>query len=107
MSQDPNVDRNDPMLPEYWSLGEDVQDHIARAGYQQDTVEGIAVDLHDLLQAADRIREELVPAILAASEPTAIAAAIAELESEWRHIAWHCEAAQGYLARARLTIAGG
>lgn len=95
------------MLPEYWSLGEDVQDHIAKAGYQQDTVEGIAVDLHDLLQAADRIRDELAPAILSASDPEAIAKAIADLESEWTHIAWHCDAARGYLSRARLTISGG
>ena len=48
LSLDPNKDRNDPMVPEYWLLGEDLQDRIRGAGYDSPTVEGIAVDIHDL-----------------------------------------------------------
>lgn len=101
---DPNKERNDPMVPEYWLLGEDVQDKVRLAGFETETVEGIAVDIHDLLQAADKIEQELAPAILAA-EPEAIRERLLELAQEFEHIRWHCEAAQDYLRAAAEKIA--
>ncbi|HTQ11716.1 MAG TPA: hypothetical protein VMI31_16770, partial [Fimbriimonadaceae bacterium] len=61
LGPDPNEGSTDPMVPEHWKLGEDLQDRIRDAGYESETVEGIAVDVHDLLQACDRIRDEIVP----------------------------------------------
>ena len=102
---DPNKDRNDPMVQEYWLLGDDAQDVIRAAGYDAETVEGIAVDIHDVLQAADRIREEFTPAILNAADPMALQAALVALREEFSHIAWHCEAAVGFLNQAEQAIA--
>lgn len=101
---DPNKERNDPMVPEYWLLGEDVQDKVRLAGYETDTVEGIAVDIHDVLQAAIKIEQELAPAILSA-DPAQMRARILELAEEFEHIRWHCEAAQEYLQAAAAKIA--
>jgi len=100
---DPNKESNDPMIPEYWLLGEDVQDKIRAAGYEASEVDGIAVDIHDLLQSADRIRGELGPKILSAP-PEELSVLLSELASEFQHILWHCEAATAYLADAQNTI---
>jgi uroporphyrinogen-III decarboxylase len=100
---DPNKERNDPMVPEYWLLGEDVQDKVRLAGYEAETVEGIAVDIHDLLQAAETIQNELAPAILAA-DPAAIKAKLRALAEEFEHIRWHCDAALEYLEAAAEKI---
>jgi hypothetical protein len=91
------------MVPEHWQLGEDVQDTIRRAGYESETVEGIAVDLHDLLQAADRIRVELAPVILAA-QGEELARLVGELKFELEHIRWHCESAERYLSAASAVL---
>ncbi|AIE85076.1 hypothetical protein [Fimbriimonas ginsengisoli] len=96
---DPNIDRNDPMVPEYWQLGEDAQDRIVKAGYQSAVVDGIAVDIHDLLQAADRIRDELTPAVVSVQAGD-LAAALQALSTELEHVRWHCDAAIKYLAEA-------
>ncbi len=87
------------MVPEYWELGEDIQDKIRLAGYESTQVEGIAVDIHDLLQAADRIRSELGPAILAADR-LGLVDALRNLAAEAEHIKWHCESAIPYLHAA-------
>jgi len=107
MSDDPNKDRNDPMVPEYWLLGEDLQDKIRGAGYDSPTVEGIAVDLHDLLQSAHRIQSEIAAAIV--DSPTGdpkLLDLIRELKYEFDHIGWHCESASRYLASALGEIPG-
>lgn len=96
---DPNEGSTDPMVQEYWLLGDDVQDKIRAAGYESETVEGIAVDIHDLLQAADRIRDELAPAILTA-DIVALAGAIEELKKELAHIRWHAEDGVEFLDKA-------
>lgn len=100
---DPNKERNDPMVPEYWELGESVQDRILASGYESPEVEGIAVDIHDVLQAADRIREELGPKILA-STPDQLDKALQELVDELNHIRWHCEAGTEFLKSAREAL---
>jgi hypothetical protein len=100
---DPNKDRNDPMVPEYWQLGEDLQDSIRRAGYEAESVEGIAVDVHDLLQASEKIRTSLAPKILLAADPSQreeLRNAIRGLALEFVHIRWHCDAAVDYLDAA-------
>lgn len=97
---DPNLERNDPMVPEYWQLGEDLQDAVRNAGYDPAEVEGIAVDVHDLLQAVDRIRDELVPA----ATKGASAETLAVLWEELEHVRWHCEAAVAYLKNAEVTL---
>jgi hypothetical protein len=89
---DPNRDRNDPMVPEYWSLGEAIQDQVRLGGYDHPEVEGIAVDLHDILQAADSIR-----AIQPSSD-------LAELRFELEHIRWHCERAIAFLAASDANV---
>jgi hypothetical protein len=89
------------MVPEYWQLGEDLQDALRGAGYDSDTVEGIAVDVHDLLQAADRLRDELVPALIQAPHDPE---ALANLHLELRHLAWHAVAAQAYLDAVERTL---
>lgn len=93
---DPNKDRNDPMDFDHWKLGEALQDRLAEVGASSDGTAGIAVDLHDLLQAADRIRTELAPAIL--EKPSA--EAVRALKSELDHIAWHVATASEFLATA-------
>lgn len=96
------------MVFEFWELGESVQDAVRHAGVETDSVEGIAVDLHDILQAADRVREEFVPQLLAASHDDrgAIREALAQLRYELDHIAWHCAAADRYLAEAERQLEG-
>lgn len=100
---DPNKDSTDPMVAEYWQLGEDVQDHIRSAGYEPEGVEGIAVDLHDLLQAAEKIRDELAPAVLGASGHV-LADALIALQAEISHMRWHCDAAAEYLEASIETL---
>lgn len=106
MSVDPNKDRNDPMVPEFWTLGEDLQDGIRAAGYDAQSVEGIAVDVHDLLQAAGRIERELAPAIvaLAQSDRIRLLEVLGELRDEFAHIAWHCDSAARQLSEAISQI---
>jgi hypothetical protein len=108
MQPDPNKDRNDPMVPEYWLLGEDLQDKIRAAGYEPPTVEGIAIDLHDLLQSAKRIEEELASGIVAASpaDSAKLIELMRALKFEFEHIAWHCGSASEYLANAIKEIEG-
>ncbi len=88
------------MVPEFWRLGEDLQDRIRAAGYDAESVEGIAVDIHDLLQAAERIRAVLVPAALSGEDT---ATHLRELEAELAHIRWHTLAAEKFLTHA-LTV---
>ncbi|MBC8063782.1 MAG: hypothetical protein H7Y17_03060 [Chlorobia bacterium] len=95
--RDPNEGSIDPMEPEYWLLGEAIQDRILAAGYKQETVDGIAVDIHDLLQAADLIRTQLAPAILNASSDAELAQAVDRLKIEFHHLEWHGAAGQRYL----------
>lgn len=102
MNADPNEGRNDPVEAEAWRLGEDVQDAIIRAGYQHPTVEGVAVDVHDLLQAAKRIRTELAPRVAAGD-----LSALEELRFEFHHIGWHAEQAVAYLDAARAALGNG
>jgi hypothetical protein len=91
------------MHPEYWRLGEAVQDRIVAAGYDHQSVDGIAVDLHDLLQAADLIRTELAPEIVASED---LRAAVEKLRQEILHLKWHCNAADRYLSAALESAPG-
>jgi hypothetical protein len=100
---DPNEGRNDPMVAEHWQLGEELQDKILAAGFESETVEGIAVDLHDLLQAADRIRDELAPAVLKASGVDLVGA-LEVLSLEFAHIRWHCDSATEFLGQASSVL---
>ena len=95
------------MIPEYWLLGEDLQDKIRAAGYEAPTVDGIAVDFHDLLQSAARIQEVLVPALVAVSvdDRSAMLALLNDLKFEFDHIAWHCQSATTYLDHSMAQIA--
>lgn len=106
MRPDPNEGRNDPMVFEHWELGEAVQDSLRHAGVVTEAVEGIAVDLHDLLQATDRIRSELAPGIVSAApeDREKLFALVSELRYELEHIAWHCEAAGRYLADSEQQL---
>lgn len=108
MSEDPNKDRNDPMVPEYWLVGEDLQDKIRAAGYDAPTVDGIAVDFHDLLQAAVRIEQELVATIVKTpvENQDRLCELLKELRYEFDHIGWHCQSATAYLAGAIAAIEG-
>jgi hypothetical protein len=103
---DPNKDSNDPMISEYWLLGEDVQDKIRKAGYNAEEVEGIAIDIHDILQAADRIRDEIAPRIVAA-DPEDLRDLLKDFAAEVDHIRWHCDSASAYLADAQSQLSGG
>ena len=90
------------MVPEYWLLGEDLQDRIRGAGYDSPTVEGIAVDIHDLLQSAARIEQDLAAAIVKTpkGEQAKLLELMRELRYEFEHIGWHCENATQYLGNA-------
>lgn len=101
---DPNEGSLDPIEPEYWELGEAVQDAIVAAGYQAESVEGIAVDLHDLLQTTDRIRNDLAPQLAARPDRETMLALMEELKAHFHHLAWHCEAAQEFLQKADNAI---
>jgi hypothetical protein len=103
LGPDPNEGSTDPMVPEYWRLGEDFQDRIRDAGYDSATVEGIAVDVHDILQAADRIREEIVPAAMGA-EASEFAAELKKLQNEIAHIRWHTQSADDFLRQALAAL---
>ncbi|MBN9502176.1 MAG: hypothetical protein BGO01_19020 [Armatimonadetes bacterium 55-13] len=102
--RDPNEGSTDPMVAEYWVLGEAVQDKIIAEGYDHHDVDGIAVDIHDLLQAADRIREELAPGVLGAESKAAVLEQLEKVQAEIDHIAWHCNAARAYLARVKDAL---
>ena len=106
MSEDPNKVRNDPMIPEYWLVGEDLQDKIRAAGYDAPTVDGIAVDFHDLLQSAVRIEQELVATIVKTpvEDRAKLGELLKELRYEFDHIGWHCQSATAYLDSAIATI---
>jgi hypothetical protein len=96
--RDPNEGSIDPMVPEYWGLGEAVQDRILAAGYEQESVDGIAVDIHDALQASTLIETELCPAIVDASSKSDLCEAVLRLQIEYRHLEWHARSGQAYLA---------
>jgi len=98
--RDPNEGSIDPMVEEYWLLGEALQDRILAAGYEQDKVDGIAVDIHDLLQAADLIRIELAQAVVGADSPEGLRQAIQRLRGEFHHVAWHGASGTRYLDSA-------
>ena len=106
MREDPNKVRNDPMVPEYWLAGEDLQDKIRAAGYDSPTVDGIAVDIHDLLQAAKRIEEEIVPMLADAglADREKFLQLLQELRYEFDHIAWHSASGTHYLDAAINSI---
>jgi hypothetical protein len=91
------------MVPEHWKLGEDFQDRIRAAGYDSDTVEGIAVDVHDILQAADRIREEIVPTAMTATGHE-FSGELKKLQSEIAHIRWHTQSAEAFLRKALAAL---
>lgn len=95
--RDPNEGSTDPMIAEYWQLGEAVQDRILETGYDQETVDGIAVDIHDLLQAADLIRDSLAPKVLESSTREELHEAIERLNHEFHHLEWHAQTGQRYL----------
>ncbi len=101
LGPDPNEGSTDPMVPEYWRLGEDLQDRIRDAGYESDEVEGIAVDIHDLLQAGDRIRDEIIPALLSGPD---IVAGLKQLQWELAHMRWHTQAGDIHLKRALAVL---
>jgi len=92
------------MEPEYWQLGEDIQNRILAAGYQSSEVEGIAVDIHDLLQAVDVIRKDLAPKLLTVATQD-LANAMAQLADELDHVRWHCDSAIEFLAAAQKQLA--
>jgi len=104
--EDPNKVRNDPMVPEYWLAGEDVQDKIRAAGFDAATVDGIAVDIHDLLQSAKRIEEEIVPQLAETSleDQQKLLELLKELRYEFDHIGWHSASATKYLDDAVEAI---
>jgi len=95
------------MVPEHWLLGEDLQDKIRAAGYDSPTVEGIAIDLHDLMQAAARISEKLAPAIVAETDPAKLLALLEELRFEFNHVAWHAQSATAFLGDALAQMERG
>lgn len=82
MTEDPNKDRNDPMVPEYWALGEDLMEEMRSAGLGGEALEAVAVDVHDILQAAEQIR-----AVLAS--PEALDSKLQVLRFEAAHLRWH------------------
>jgi len=90
------------MVPEYWQLGEDIQDTIRKAGFETAAVEGIAVDVHDLLQAAEKIQKQIGPRLLLATdeERDELRGNLRELAFELDHIRWHCDAAIEFLDAA-------
>lgn len=94
------------MVPEFWQLGEELQDTIRHAGFEAESVEGIAVDVHDLLQAAEKIRVMLGPRIMVANaeERDTLRQVIRELAFEFDHIRWHCDAAVEYLDAAARRL---
>jgi hypothetical protein len=105
MRPDPNKDRNDPMSPDYWELGEDLQNSIRVSGYEPEGVEGIAVDVHDLLQAAEAIRAALEVGLSSAKGDSAeLIGLLDTLAFEFDHIAWHCGSAVAYLTEARAAL---
>jgi hypothetical protein len=108
MSEDPNKVRNDPMVPEYWLTGEDLQDKIRALGYDSPIVDGIAVDFHDLLQASLRIQEEIVPSILATdvADKAKLLELLRELRYEFDHIRWHSQSATNSLDCAIQQVEG-
>lgn len=85
------------MVAEFWQLGENLQDRILASGYEQETVDGIAVDIHDLLQAADLIRDSLAPGVIASENLADLRAAVDRLKFEIDHMEWHCRSAKSYL----------
>jgi hypothetical protein len=103
LGHDPNEGSTDPMVPEHWKLGEDFQDRIRDAGYDSETVEGIAVDIHDILQATDRIRQEIVPAAMNATGHE-FASELKRLQLEVAHIRWHTQSAEGFLRKALSVL---
>jgi hypothetical protein len=97
---DPNAGSTDPMVADYWKLGEDLQDRIRDAGYESEIVEGIAVDVHDLLQACDRVREEIIPEALTGD----LVVQLKRLQFELSHIRWHTQAAETHLRHALAAL---
>ena len=103
LGPDPNEGSTDPMVPEHWKLGEDFQDRILAAGYDAETVDGIAVDVHDLLQTADRIRDEIIPAAMERSGVEFVEE-LKLLKAEIAHIRWHTVSAEAYLTKALTAL---
>jgi len=102
--RDPNEGSIDPMVAEYWKLGEDIQDKILALGYSQETVDGIAVDIHDLLQASDDIRAVIGPAILEAESLESTAKQLDLLKQALHHIEWHCASGKRYIEAVQSQL---
>lgn len=104
---DPNAERNDTLIPEYWNAGESLQDLILSHGYESETVEGIAVDFHDFCQAVDVIRDELVPACLVPGlQKQEFLVKLRELKAEIIHLEWHARSAVEFLEAAEASLEG-
>ena len=104
---DPNAERNDTMVPEYWDAGESLQDAIVGHGHVSKSVEGIAVDFHDLCQAVDVIRDELVPNCLAVADDKAeFLLKLKLLKAEIIHLEWHTQTAVEFLQAAEASLEG-
>ncbi len=102
---DPNLERNDTMVPEYWDAGDSLQDAIMHHGFKSETVEGIAVDFHDMCQAVDVIRDELVPACLSGGlTKEEFLTRLGSLRLEILHLEWHANAAVEFIQSAEAAL---
>jgi hypothetical protein len=92
---DPGAHRDEPIDIEHYQLGKDLKAALALAEEEVEMMGDIAIDLHDLLRAADKLRDVLAPQLIAAKseDRDELRKLIREMAFEFEHVAWHCSAA--------------
>jgi hypothetical protein len=80
------------MVPEYWSLGEDLMEEMRVAGLGGSLLEGVAVDIHDILQIADDIQAVL-------RSDRSLQEKVEALRFEARHLRWHSESLEASMTQ--------
>jgi len=82
-------------------LGREVSRALELAQEEVDTLGDIAIDVHDLLRAADKLRNVLAPRLIETDtkDRTELRRLIREMAFEFEHVAWHAQAAVETLDR--------
>lgn len=90
---DPGAD--EPLNLEHWKLAVEVEQSLKLAQEETDSLTEISLDLHDLLQSADKLRHIVAPQIISCpgDDRDELRKLLRAMAFEFEHIAFHAQAA--------------